>query len=72
MIDYVYLFDAHKLLDVNRSQGVKIGIATGIRKDESNAAEIYPAKPVKCSHSIPEQAALLRLFASEDASNPGA
>ena len=72
VINYVYLFDAHKLLEVKQSQGVKIGIATGIRKDEWNAAEIYPSQTPEALLLDPEQAAMLRLFASEDASDPGA
>jgi hypothetical protein len=72
VIDYVYLFDAHKLLDVNRGEGVKIGIATGVRKDEWNAAEIYPSQTCEVLPLDPGAGGPLRLFASEDASNPGA
>jgi hypothetical protein len=72
VIDYVYLFDAHKLLDVKQGQGVKIGIATSLRKDEWNAAEIYPSQTSEVLRLDPEQTALLRLFTSDDASNSGA
>lgn len=42
LISYVYLFDAARLIGELRRRGVKIGIATSIRKDLWEAAEIYP------------------------------
>src|SRR5215204_4669750 len=44
VINFVYLFDAHHLLEEKQRQGVKIGIATGVRKDEWKGAEIYPCQ----------------------------
>lgn len=42
LISYVYLFDAARLVGELRKRGIKIGIATSIRKALWEAAEIYP------------------------------
>jgi hypothetical protein len=41
-IDAVFLFDAVRLHDELQQRGVKIGVATGVRKFQWEAAEIYP------------------------------
>ena len=41
-IDAVFLFDAVRLHDELKERGVKIGVATGVRKVQWEAAEIYP------------------------------
>jgi hypothetical protein len=64
LIESVYLFDAHRLLDELRLRNVKIGVATSVRRNHGAAAEIYPnpSKPTLTVSS--EQAALLQLFAA--------
>jgi hypothetical protein len=42
LIDSVYLFEATKLVEELQNQGVKIGIATSVRKHLWAAAAIYP------------------------------
>jgi len=42
-IDAVYLFDSHQLLAETRGRGVKIGVASGVRVAQWQAAEIYPS-----------------------------
>ncbi|MFG2052845.1 hypothetical protein ACGFI9_02340 [Micromonospora sp. NPDC048930] len=58
-----YLFDAHRLLETLIGRGVKIGIATSIRRADLDAARIFPnptaASPLRLT---PEQIALLSLF----------
>ncbi len=41
-IDAVYLFDAQQLLTDLRTRGAKIGVASGVREAQWQAAEIYP------------------------------
>jgi hypothetical protein len=64
-IEAVYLFDARALLEAQRKRRVKIGTASSVPVAQWEAAEIYP-RPINLGYSIrPDQAALLRLFASE-------
>lgn len=44
LIDYVFLFNADELIIELNARGVKIGVATSVRKHEWQAAEIYPNK----------------------------
>lgn len=44
LIDYVFLFNAAELMIELKARGVKIGIATSVRKHEFQAAEIFPDK----------------------------
>lgn len=41
-IDAVFLFDAARLHNELKGRGVKIGVATGVRRVQWEAAEIYP------------------------------
>jgi hypothetical protein len=64
LIEFVYLFDARRLLDELRIGKVKIGIATSVRRKQWRAAEIYPNSSPSASLFLSgEQKALLRLFA---------
>ena len=42
VIEAVYLFDAHQLVHKLRSRGVKIGVATSVRQQLWEEAEVYP------------------------------
>ena len=44
LIDYVFLFNAAELMIELKARGVKIGIATSVRKHEWQNSEIYPNK----------------------------
>lgn len=64
-ISAVYLFDVPTLRETLTARGVKIGIATSIRRSDLDAARIYPGtnatSPLRLT---PEQLALLSLFAA--------
>lgn len=42
-IDAVYLFASQQLLAEQHTRGVKVGVASGVREAQWQAAEIYPA-----------------------------
>jgi hypothetical protein len=42
VIEAVYLFDAHELVQGLRSRGVKTGVATSVRQHLWDEAEVYP------------------------------
>jgi len=44
LIDYVFLFNAAELMIELSARGVKIGVATSVRKHEWQNSEIYPNK----------------------------
>ncbi|MEU4569497.1 hypothetical protein [Micromonospora sp. NPDC023956] len=59
----VYLFDAHRLRETLTGRGVRIGIATSIRRADLHAAQVFPAtNPAAPLRLSPEQVALLSLF----------
>ncbi|MEU5941141.1 hypothetical protein ABZ807_18550 [Micromonospora sp. NPDC047548] len=59
-----YLLDTRRLLETLSSRGVKIGIATSIRRADLEAAQIFPdTNPDAPLRLASEQAALLALFA---------
>jgi hypothetical protein len=63
-ISAAYLFDTRRLLETLNGRGVKIGIATSIRRGDLEAAQIYPvAGPTAPLRLTPERTALLSLFA---------
>ncbi|HVB72567.1 MAG TPA: hypothetical protein VNE38_03330 [Ktedonobacteraceae bacterium] len=61
-IESVFLFDGPKIIETLRQNGGKIGIASGIRKEYWNAAEIYPHWNNKILPMTNEQFAMLALF----------
>ncbi|WP_446215548.1 hypothetical protein [Micromonospora sp. IBHARD004] len=63
-ISAAYLFDTRLLLETLTGRGVKIGVATSIRRGDLEAAQIFPvAGPSAPLPLAPEQTALLSLFA---------
>ena len=62
----VYLFNAQTLLDELKMGGVKIGIATGIRKLLWERAEIYPETGINLFELSAAQSNVLALFGSTD------
>jgi hypothetical protein len=61
-ISQVFLFNMNELLSRLRASGVKIGIATSIRKSEWEKAMLYPVKKNMELVLSKEQVELLRLF----------
>ncbi|MEU7933635.1 hypothetical protein [Micromonospora echinofusca] len=63
-ISAAYLFDARVLLDTLTSRGVKIGVATSLRRADVEAVQVFPlAGPGAPLRLTPEQTALLSEFA---------
>jgi len=62
VISYVYLFDMVDLVSELKHRGVKIGIATSVRKSSWDSAEIYPKKANKKLELTEEQRKILELF----------
>jgi len=63
LITSVHLFDAHALVSALRGRGVKIGIATSVRQQMWDEAEIHPVARNRALVLSPEQHRLLDLFA---------
>ena len=62
VISYVYLFDMVDLVSELKHRGVKIGIATSVRKSSWDNAEIYPSRANKKLELTEEQRKILELF----------
>jgi len=64
VISYVYLFNAKKLIEELEKAGVRIGVATSIRKKFWDEAEIYPVQKNKELVLTEKQRELLGLFST--------
>ena len=64
IIDHVYLFDSHKIIEELKSRNVKIGIASSVRKNQWEEAQIYPTQNNKEYLLTSKQVELLRYFKS--------
>ena len=64
VIDNVFLFDANKLVKEQKSRGVKLGIASSVRKHQWLEAQIYPPQKSNAYRVTPEQRELLKSFGS--------
>lgn len=63
-ISAAYLFDARVLLDTLTSRGVKIGVATSLRRADVEAAQVFPLAGRDAPWRLtPAQTALLSEFA---------
>ena len=62
LIKSVYLFDAPRLAAALTTRGVKMGIATSVKKADWEAAEIYPQPQNPLLQLSDEQRELLALF----------
>jgi hypothetical protein len=58
----VYLFETATLLAVLGERGVKIGIATSLRKADAEAAQVFPRRSESPLQLSADQIALLQLF----------
>lgn len=63
VISAVFLFDARQLVGQLQAQGTKLGVATSVRRELWQAAELYPEPRNPRLLVTPEQRALLALFA---------
>ena len=61
-IETVYLLEAAPLVAQLRERGVKIGVATSVRRHVWDDAEIYPSPNGGTLRLSPEQVALIELF----------
>ncbi len=64
MINHVFLFNAAELVIELNARGVKIGVASSVRKHEWQAAEIYPNKRSMVYRMSDEQMAKILAFGS--------
>ncbi|MEU6077633.1 hypothetical protein [Micromonospora sp. NPDC047074] len=63
-ISAAYLFEASALLDTLAARGVKIGVATSLRRGDVEAAQVFPVTgQTALLRLAPEQTALLSEFA---------
>lgn len=62
VISHVYLFDMVDLVKELKHRGVKMGIATSVRKSWWDSAEIYPSRANKKLELTDEQERILELF----------
>ena len=69
LINYVFLFNAAELVTELTARGVKIGVASSVRKHEWQAAEIYPNKRSMVYRLSDEQMATILAFGSDWAEN---
>lgn len=67
VIDAVYLFNASRLFEQQRSRGVKIGVASSVPKGLWEAAQVYPVNRTGLDVLPADGERLLRLFASPEA-----
>jgi hypothetical protein len=65
LIESVYLFDARELVDRVRARGVKIGVATRVRQELWDEAEVYPTPTNTRLVLSEEQRRLLARFQGE-------
>ncbi len=69
LINHVFLFNAAELVIELNARGVKIGVASSVRKHEWQSAEIYPNKRSMVYRMSDEQMALILAFGSGWADN---
>ena len=65
LINQVFLFNAAELVIELNARGVKIGVASSVRKHEWQAAEIYPNKRNMAYRLSDEQMAMILAFDSD-------
>jgi hypothetical protein len=64
LIEFVFLINADELMIELEARGVKIGVATSVRKHEWQAAEIYPNKRSMVYRMTDEQMGMIMAFGS--------
>ena len=61
-IDSIYLFDAPALVGKLKERGVKIGVATSVRRQFWDAAEVYPTQRNPLLRLTAEQVSMIEMF----------
>ena len=61
-IESIYLLEAAPLLEQLRARGIKIGVATSIRRHIWDEAEVYPSPNNGTLQLTPEQVSMIALF----------
>ncbi len=62
IIEFVFLFSAIDLVNKLTNRGIKIGIATSVRKEFWESSEIFPTSRSPLLMLLPEQKRLISLF----------
>lgn len=62
IIESVFLFNHHKLIEILKNKGLKIGVATSVSKEHWEKAELYPHNTNNSIILTDEQKASLALF----------
>ncbi|TAK60786.1 MAG: hypothetical protein EPO22_09025 [Dehalococcoidia bacterium] len=70
LIEQVFLFDAAALIADLQALGVKVGVASGVRKATWSAAELFPTAASPLLTFSPEQRHVLSLFGANGAPAP--
>lgn len=65
LINHVFLFEASLLVQALAERGLKIGVATSVRREYWHAAEVYPEVQCPYYRLSDEQRVLLDLFRTE-------
>ncbi len=61
-IEGVYLFDAPALVERLRARGLRLGVATSVRREHWEAAEVYPVARCRTQVLSDHQRGMLSLF----------
>ncbi len=61
-IESVFLFDAASLVQQLRQRGVKIGVATSVRRHQWDEAEIYPSANNRALRLTSDQTSMIQMF----------
>ena len=69
-IEAVYLLQAAPLVAQLRERGVKIGVATSVRRHVWDDAEIYPSASNGALRLTPEQVSMIELFSDSQYGGP--
>jgi hypothetical protein len=72
IIETVYLLDTTGLMTELGNRGVRIGVATSLRRGTWQASEIYPNPTNTAVHLDPDQRAMISRFVSKTATQPTA
>lgn len=64
VIESVYLFDSRRLIPQLQQLGIKIGVATSVRKQYWEASRVFPADQGSPLDLTDDQVAALRLFSA--------
>ena len=61
-IEQVFLFEAVPLVEKLRERGIRIGVATSVRRHLWDDAEVYPSPNNPALRLTPEQISMIEMF----------